>query len=374
MASTPLVAVTMGTGFTYQGRFMDGGNPADDTYDFEFKLYDALTGGSQQGSTVHSGDVDVEDGYFTVELDFGSSVFGGDARWLQIGVRPGESAGAYTTLAPRQEVTPGPYSLYAEHTAGITAASGNVGIGTSSPSAKLHISGGSVRIDGPAVPMIVRETDQSLPSGLWRLVADGGQCRIDRNTAGAGNFSTYQSSFTIVPGEKILLLDGNVGIGTTDPGNAKLLVNGGSAGTAPNIRTNGDVVIGSGGAIFFDGVHYYGDGSYIIPSGGSDTQGFFANGVERMRITSGGNIGVGTSAPSEKLDVSGDVRCVDLVETSDEQLKTDVQPLGSVLDKLDQVRAVSFRWNERARSIGAGTDAKQVGVLAQELEQVFPGK
>jgi hypothetical protein len=33
---------------------------------------------------------------------------------------------------------------------------------------------------------------------------------------------------------------------------------------------------------------------------------------------------------------------------------------------------VSFRWNEKARSLGAHDDGKQIGVLAQELEQVFP--
>ncbi len=72
------------------------------------------------------------------------------------------------------------------------------------------------------------------------------------------------------------------------------------------------------------------------------------------------------------LDVSGIVRCVGVIQTSDVQLKTDVQPLGGVLDKLDQVRAVSFRWNEKAQSLGVKTDARQIGVLAQELEQVFP--
>ena len=39
----PLAA--LGSGFTYQGRLNDGGSPANDLYDFEFKLYDDASGG-----------------------------------------------------------------------------------------------------------------------------------------------------------------------------------------------------------------------------------------------------------------------------------------------------------------------------------------
>ena len=101
-------AAPMGTAFTYQGHLYDNNDVANDEYDFQFKLYDANVGGSQVGSDVNVPDVDVIDGYFTVELDFGSSVFAGDARWLEIGVRPGAESGAYITLTPRQMLTPTP--------------------------------------------------------------------------------------------------------------------------------------------------------------------------------------------------------------------------------------------------------------------------
>jgi hypothetical protein len=101
----------LGTAFTYQGRLTDGGDLANGTYDFEFKLYNAASGGGQVASTITKGDVTVTDGLFTVELDFGSGAFTGDARWLEIGVRAGSSAGAYTTLTPRQPLTPAPYAL-----------------------------------------------------------------------------------------------------------------------------------------------------------------------------------------------------------------------------------------------------------------------
>ncbi len=110
-------AVTaLGTGFTYQGRLTDGGSPANGTYDLRFILYDAETGGAQVGSIQAKEDVAVANGLFSVELDFGAAAFTGDARWLEIAVRPGSGTGTsgYTVLSPRQPVSPTPYALYAK--------------------------------------------------------------------------------------------------------------------------------------------------------------------------------------------------------------------------------------------------------------------
>ena len=111
----------LGTAFTYQGRLADGALPANGTYDFEFQLFTASTGGT--GSSVQTlGDVTVATGLFAVKLDFGA-VFTGSPRWLEIRVRPGVSTGAYTTLTPRQELTPAPNAMFAT-SAGTVAANG----------------------------------------------------------------------------------------------------------------------------------------------------------------------------------------------------------------------------------------------------------
>ena len=101
------------SGFTYQGRLTDGGSPANDSYDLRFILYDAEVGGSQVGSTIAVEDLAVNDGLFTVVLDFGSAAFTGAARWLEVAVRPWDSGGIYTTLRPRQALTATPYALHA---------------------------------------------------------------------------------------------------------------------------------------------------------------------------------------------------------------------------------------------------------------------
>ncbi len=108
-----------GTAFTYQGRLIDGERPANGAYDFEFKLYDAPRASNQKGKTVNIDDNDVENGIFTVELDFAEgdpNVFNGDARWLEIAVRPGDSndPNDFATLSPRQEITPTPYAICAQ--------------------------------------------------------------------------------------------------------------------------------------------------------------------------------------------------------------------------------------------------------------------
>ncbi len=111
VASARPLNAALGTGFTYQGKLTDGGSPAIGTYDFEFKLFDALSVGSQVGSTVPQDNVTVTNGLFTVQLDFGN-VFDGTALFLDIGVRPA-GGGGYTPLTPRQALTATPFAIYA---------------------------------------------------------------------------------------------------------------------------------------------------------------------------------------------------------------------------------------------------------------------
>ena len=111
LTTTGAVADTpVGTKFTYQGRLTDGANPANGAYDFQFRLYDALTTGNPEGVVVTKLAVNVSNGLFAVELDFGSAVFKGDARWLSIAVKK-KGAASYTLLSPRQPINTTPYAI-----------------------------------------------------------------------------------------------------------------------------------------------------------------------------------------------------------------------------------------------------------------------
>jgi hypothetical protein len=111
----PAASAPVGTAFTYQGRLTDTGTPATGSYDLQFALYDASAGGAQVGPTLLRSAVPVTNGLFTVALDFGSAPFAGNGGWLEIGVRLGTSGG-FTTLSPRQELTPAPNALFSATT------------------------------------------------------------------------------------------------------------------------------------------------------------------------------------------------------------------------------------------------------------------
>lgn len=97
------------TEFTYQGRLVDGGTPVITAHDFRFILRDCTTL-VQVGPTIIQ-TITPTDGLFTtlVPLDFGAQ-WNGEERCLEIAVRPA-GVGAFSVLAPLQEVTPAPYAI-----------------------------------------------------------------------------------------------------------------------------------------------------------------------------------------------------------------------------------------------------------------------
>ena len=106
-------ATAQGNAFTYQGRLISGGSPASGTYNLTFTLFSTNSGGAPAAGPAAVNNVVVTNGLFTAQVDFGPGVFAGTNNWLEIGVAT-NGAGSYSTLAPRQELTPTPYAIYAE--------------------------------------------------------------------------------------------------------------------------------------------------------------------------------------------------------------------------------------------------------------------
>ena len=312
-------AAPMGTAFTYQGRLMDANDTADGLYDFEFKLWMdpcEIVYPPQVGDTLTMNDLDVIDGYFTVELDFNSPfAFNGYARWLETAVRPGDSndPNAFVTLSPRQELTPTPYAIYAKTAGGVPGgisgsgtanyiakftgpntlgdsaiyeSAGKVGIGTTTPGFRFHQKGGDHVVDDSDISL--RRDNKH----RWRLV--------EGPSSGLSIRQVYNDSGTLQNSVRMEISDsGNIGIGTTDP-RTDLEIQG---------TTGLRVTTGQHPNVYGDFKHAYSGGLIINANaggGGWADMSLQTNGTTRMFIESGGNVGIGTTGnPPERLYCQG---------------------------------------------------------------------
>ena len=89
-----------------------------------------------------------------------------------------------------------------------------------------------------------------------------------------------------------------------------------------------------------------------------------SSGTELFRVHADGNIGVGSAAPSAKIDVAGTVKATDFDSTSDIRLKTNVQVIENPLAKVIQIEGVSFNWKEDNRPA--------LGVIADQVQEILP--
>lgn len=83
----------------------------------------------------------------------------------------------------------------------------------------------------------------------------------------------------------------------------------------------------------------------------------------RMTILDDGKVGIGTNAPSEALDVTGNVRATSFISTSDRRLKTNIRAIAG-MSAINQLRGVQYEWRADGTS--------DAGVIAQEVEKIFP--
>ena len=240
---------------------------------------------------------------------------------------------------------------------------GNVGIGTTTPTAKLDVRGG----------MLVDSSSGSLRIGYpssanqWHFNTIGGGANLQLWENAAGAIRMYFAA------------GGNIGIGTTAPA-ARLDILGGNWDTA---STEGDLRIGNATYRLKIGVATGGAGAghtTIAAQGGVNALSLGAGTTldtqRTLTILGTGNVGIGTTAPAAKLDVNGTAR-VKVLEITGADLAekfptTETLEPGTVVeidpDNPGHLRKARGAYNKRVAGVVAGANGLSKGIILGNLE------
>jgi YVTN family beta-propeller protein len=157
--------VALDSAFIYQGELQQSGAAANGTIDLRFRLYDLSAGGLQLGAELCANDVVVTNGKFAISLDFGPQ-FAGQKRWLEVDVRNDTGTdcadlAGYSTLAPRQELTPTPNATFAVNAASASTAIFATTAGSAATASNALNVGGT-----PAANVARLDADQTFTGAL----------------------------------------------------------------------------------------------------------------------------------------------------------------------------------------------------------------
>jgi hypothetical protein len=263
---------------------------------------------------------------------------------------------------------------------------GNVGIGTTSPARPLHVNGISTvaRFQGSQTgytqgSIVLHSGTADSPSsrgqGTYRYNEGSDICwytgtaysdtnkYIWARRTGVTSFATDAGEGTAQASYALMTLvgsTGNVGIGTTSP--------------VQPLQVNGQVLFRTttvdGGKNRFQ----------LIPGGSSDAANLYlyygnsGDGTLSVRINAqgnsyfnGGNVGIGTTSPSYKLDVNGTIRATaDVIAYSDRRVKENIKTIDNALDKVTKLRGVSYNRKD------IEDKSTKIGVIAQEVKDILP--
>ena len=134
--------------------------------------------------------------------------------------------------------------------------------------------------------------------------------------------------------------------------------------TIAGVKTFSSVIRGPNGTAAAPAFTFSADTNTGIYSGGTDILRFSTAGADRLTILANGNVGIGTTSPTQKLEVNGDVIANAYYYLSDIRKKENVTNIENSLSKILQLQGISYNLK--------GEEDKRMGFSAQELQKVYP--
>jgi hypothetical protein len=237
---------------------------------------------------------------------------------------------------------------YARSNALTVLANGNIGIGIPSPAFPLNFS-----------------TALGDKISLWGNTAAG-------NHYGLG----VQSAVLQIHGDEAV---SNIafGYGRSNNFNERMrIINSGVDG----VVLSGRILLKNGTGLITDGPGVYmykTDNSALLGFMGAENNqniGFYGGprgwGFTYDAINS--RVGIGTSTPSQALQVVGNILASGTITPSDERYKKDITRIKHPLDKINQLNGVTYHYRSADFPDMKFSDQTQVGLIAQDVEKIFP--
>jgi hypothetical protein len=321
-------------------RLSDGNAVDDGFYSVTFKLYDTLTTGNLLWTEIQP-QVKVTSGIYStilgevtpLDLTFDEFYF------LSLTI-DGEE------LTPRAPLTSAPYANSMLGFDNVFPSTGNVGIGTLTPTNELTVEG-DIEVNGNIG--IGTDNATSPLDVVGNIEVSGSRLHVNTNGRVAIGNSNPQS--------KLDIIDGDI-----------------------YIRSNGSY---RGGIRFLSNNNGYLDRKASIESvsvnNGSDVgdlRFYTCYGVAalRMIIEAEGNVGIGESNPSHILHIGGQGRSTNSAwaTSSDGRVKQKIKTITGSLDKILQLRPVNYQWITEYKNANKGLKTKNTGFISQEVEKIFP--
>ena len=268
----------------------------------------------------------------------------------------------------------------------ITTCAQNVGIGTTTPLANLHIRNGISGVSPFPSSFLVVESNANTyvnllspavneTAILFGVPGSAANGVIMYNNPATPNGFQFRNNGNLT--RMVVNNNGDVGIGTSTPA-AKLHISngGGSLALFGPDGSNTQLYVGTannqGLANTAQVIAY--DGNLLIDPAQNKKVfiGIFQP-CDVLLTTAGGNVGIGTNAPNQKLQVSGNICYTGTIAAcSDIRYKKNIVPLENVLNEVMSLHAIYYNWDKEKFADKSFNDERQLGFSAQEIKKLFP--